>query len=63
MLCEAVLGRRAHAVPGSEETGWKRAGIVWTQAVYVEQPGGITCSPDGIMSSILIVVAWARLVS
>ena len=50
--------RRAHAVPGSEETlGGKRAGIVSRQTVYVEKPGGIMCGPDGIMSSILIIVA------
>lgn len=49
--------RRAHAVPGSEETRWKRAGIVWRQTVYVEWPGGIMCGPDGIISSILIMVA------
>lgn len=42
---------RAHAVPGSEETqGGERAGIVWRQTVYVEQPGGI-------MRSILIIAA------
>ncbi len=50
--------RRAHAVPGSEETlGGKRAGIVWRQTVYVEQRGGIMCSPDGVMRSILIIAA------
>lgn len=50
--------RRAHAVPGSEKTpAGKRASIVWRQTVYAEQPGGIMCSPDGIMSSILIVLA------
>lgn len=56
-VCEqcSALGDRAHAVPGSEETRWKIAGIVWRQTV--EQPGGIMRSPSSLMSSILIIVA------
>lgn len=52
----------AHTVPGSEEACWRRDTIVWRQTVYVEQPGQIMCCLDGVMSSILIVMAGLRLV-
>lgn len=41
--------------------GGERGGIVSRQTVYVEQPGGIMCSHDGIMSSILIIAAGLAL--
>lgn len=56
--------QKAHAVPGSEETRWKIAGIVFRQTA--EQPGGSMRTPSRVMSNILIIVAalsWPWLVS
>lgn len=52
--------RWAHAVPGSEETQWKIACIVFR--LTAGQPGGLMRTPDSLMSNILIIVAGLALV-